>query len=522
MKKINIIFSFVFLISLQALAQKDPEVLSNSKEVGKNLLTSQPVRAKEYTFQDRIHDFQVDTVNNQITIQLRGLSKNGKWLDNRGRVVRYDTEAKKVLWSKKISYQAENLEQTGGVTLHSTGRKSYSLDNSTGQELWEVKNSLLFADAVDKIGIGYKIQPLKAKENTLEGIDLTNGRPIWQREINREYSWNEVFYLNDSTLLIGASGLHAVNIFDGTGWDYNTVTGKKDYTAAAVGTGLGIAAGLLTGTYAVSTGHNLVRDVVSNILLDSANIYFASRKDLVRLNREGEVLWQKSLPDDITSKSTIFRSGDDLVMVNRGYAFMGYRQLDFGTPFIAAFDVHTGDQKYLKSLESGKKDMINAVHLKDGELLLLFNDRVSKFSVEDGELIKDKKFNTEAYGELNYFVGEQVFVERDNLFHSLPNSDTSKHYLYTGTGRILILNSDLELVDEIKAEAEDVYINYVNRDDKRFLAKENKTIVIDPNGKKIAEFSASRNSIFLNGKLFDAQENSFLEIDLENIIINDL
>jgi outer membrane protein assembly factor BamB len=179
MKKIGLSVILMFLISLQGLAQKDMEILWNSKEVGKNLLTGESVMAKEYTFPERIHDFQVDTVNDHITIQLRGLSKNGKWLDNKGKVVRYDPEEKKVLWSKKIAYQLENLEQTGGVTLHSTGKKSYSLDNATGKELWEVKNSLIFADAVDKIGIGYKIQPLKAKENTLEGINLTNGQPIW-------------------------------------------------------------------------------------------------------------------------------------------------------------------------------------------------------------------------------------------------------------------------------------------------------------------------------------------------------
>lgn len=515
MKKIHFMVILMFLISLQGFAQKNIQILSNSREAGKNLLTGQSVTANEYTFPERIHHFQVDTVNNHITIQLRGVSKNGKWLDNKGRVVRYDPEENKVLWSKKISYQLENLEQTGGVTLHSTGKKSYSLDNATGQELWEVKNTLIFADAVDKIGIGYKIQPLKAKENMLEGIDLNNGRPIWQREISRDYGWNDVFYLNDSTLLIGAAGLHTLNIFDGTGWDYNTVTGKKDYTASAVGTGLGIAAGILTGTYVVSTGHNLVSDVVSNVLIDSANIYFASRKDLVRLNRQGEVLWKKNLPDDMTSKSMIFKSGDDLVMVNKGYAFMGYRQLNFGTPFIAAFDMNTGEQKYLETVTTGKKDMIKEISIKGEELLLLFKDHVSKFSVDTGQLLNDRKFDTEAYGELNYFIGEQVFVQRDSLFLSLPKLDTAKHYLYAANGRVLVLDADLNVESEIKSEAEDVYVNYLNRDDQRFIAKENRTFVIDPDGRKLAELSASGKAVFLNGKLYDAQDNSFLEIDLE-------
>jgi hypothetical protein len=88
----NLIISFLLLVSFQALAQKEITVLTNTREVGQNLLTGEPVKANELTFPDRIHDFQIDTVNNYLTVQLRGLSKNGKWLDNKGNVVRYDTE----------------------------------------------------------------------------------------------------------------------------------------------------------------------------------------------------------------------------------------------------------------------------------------------------------------------------------------------------------------------------------------------------------------------------------------------
>ena len=204
-------------------------------------------------------------------------------------------------------------------------------------------------------------------------------------------------------------------------------------------------------------------------------------------------------------------------MVNLGYAFMGYRELDFGTAFIASFDIKSGDQKYLKTVTTENKDKIRAVDLNNGELLLLFKDHVSRFTVEDGQLLQDQKFHTEVFGELKYFVGEQVFVQKDNLFHSLQNSDAAKHYLYTGTGKILILNSNLELVETMDTEAKAIYINYFNRNGKRFLAKENRTFVIDPEGKKLAEFSASRNAVFLNGKFYDAQENSFLEIELENL-----
>ncbi len=516
MNKTTIISLGLLLIAFQSLAQKEITVITNTKEVGKNLLTGEPVRANELTFPDRIHDFQIDTVNNYLTIQLRGLSKNGKWLENKGSVVRYDTDERRVLWSEKIAFQLASIEQFGSFTLHTTGGKSFCLNNETGEQLWEVKNSILFADPVAKIGLGYKLQASKGKENILEGIDLTNGQPIWQREISREYSWNDIFYLNDSTLLIGASGLHTLNIFDGTGWDYTTVTGKKDYTASAIGTGLGIAAGLLTGTYAASTGHNLVRDVVSNVIIDSLNIYFASKEHLVKLNREGKAIWQKSLPSDLTSKSRIFKSGENLIMVNRGYAYMGYRQLDFGTPFIASFDISSGDQNYLVTVSNEKKEIIKGLDQNDDSLFFVYNDHVSKYAISDGQQIIDQSFNIEEFGELNYFMGDQVFIQRDSLFLSLPQMDSSKHYLYTNSGTVLILNSNLEI--ENKIEAEDFYIFYLNKNDKKFIAKGNQTYVIDTNGNKVAEFLASSKSTFLNGKLYDTQELSFLEIDIKEII----
>lgn len=516
MNKTMLILLGVFLIAFQSTAQKNINVLTQSREVGKNLLTGEAVKANEFTFPERIQDFQIDTINNYLTIQLRRISKNGKYLKNKGHVVRYDTDERKVLWSQKIPFQVANIEQFGSITLHTTGGKSYCLNNETGEPMWEVKNSLVFADPIDNIGLGYKIQTYKNIENTLEGFDLNNGETLWQREINREYSWNNAFYLNDSTLLIVAAGLHSLNIFDGTGWDYYAVTGKKDYTAAAVGTGLGIAAGLLTGTFAASTGHNLVREVVSNVIVDSLYIYFASKEYIVKLNKQGEIVWKKPLPDKLTSKSWIFKSDENIIMVNRGYAYMGYRQLDFGTPFIASFNMLSGTQNYLVTVSDEKKETIRGLDIYNEELFFVFKDHIAKYAISTGQQLLEQAYNIEEHGELNYFIGEQVFVQKDSLFLSLPQMDSTKYYLYTKNGSTLILNSDLEVVDEMVTE--DFYIYYLYKNGKKFIAKNNQTYVIDTNGKIVAEFTASRGSTFLNGKLYNAQDMNLLEIDIREII----
>ncbi|NEN25245.1 hypothetical protein G3O08_17245 [Cryomorpha ignava] len=97
-----------------------------------------------------------------------------------------------------------------------------------------------------------------------------------------------------------------------------------------------------------------------------------------------------------------------------------------------------------------------------------------------------------------------------------PLDSIDKLYLHTNKGRVLTLNPNLKIESEI--ESEDFYIYYLNRGNKKFLSKESQTFVIDADGKKVAEFSASSRSTFLNGKLYNAQEMSFLEIDLKNIL----
>jgi outer membrane protein assembly factor BamB len=508
----------ILFTSNQGYCQKKIAVQIEKRNAGKNLFSGKTIEAKEYVFPERIHDFQIDTINKQLTIQLRGISNNGKWLKNKGHVVRYDTKENEVLWSKKIAFQVANIEQYGGVTIHSEAGKSYCLNNLTGERLWEVKNSLIFANPEKKIGIGYKLSASKGRENILQGINLTNGQSIWERAISREYGWNDVFYINDSTLLIEAAGLHTLNINDGTGWDYSAITGKKDYTASAVGTGLGIVAGLLTGTYAVSSGHDLVRDVVSNSIVDSLNIYQASKDHIVKLSKEGKIIWKTKIPNDLTSKSTIFKSDGNLIMINKGYAYMGYRQLDFGTPFIASFDIKTGKQNFLNTISDNKKEVIKGVDRVDNDLIFLSDERISKYSLANGQKLNERKLSSVAYGGLNNFIGEQVFVPKDSVFISLIKLDTNKHYVYTKTKKVLVLNSDLEILDEV--DLKNFYIHYLNRNKMKFIAKEKNTIVINENGQKIAELTASANAVFLNNKLYDAQENSFIEIILDNILNN--
>jgi hypothetical protein len=516
----KILFGFSLLITLTGFSQKNQiQVLSNENILGKSLVDSSIIKGFDYVFSDRIHETFLDTTTGFLTAQLRGLSKNGKWLNNTGNIVQYDIKNQKVLWSKKIAYQSSNLQQFSKTMIYTVANKSYCLDINTGNELWEVKNNIYFVDPIDNIGIGYKFKNSTGYSNELEGIGLKNGNVVWKRDLNREYGWNDVFYTNDSTLIVVAAGLHAINIKTGKGWDYNTITGKKDYTGTAAANTLGVAAGLLTGTFVMSTGHNLVGDLVSNTITDSFNIYFASKEQLVKIDKQsGEIIWKFPFSNDLASKSSIFMNDSIIFMINKGMAFMGYRQLDFGTPFFAAFERKSGKQIFF-SLINTKDDPILSYQIQNREIFLAFKNRIAKYSMETGNMITEKDFPKDNFGEIKYFVGNQVFITNQNGdLMSLPQSDSTKVFVFTSQSKILSIDSELNISKTI--EYDDLSIYYLRTKDFKFIAKDKKTLIVNNAGKRIAEIDATSNAFMISNTLYDIQDKSFITIDLSEMIKN--
>ena len=518
----RILIGLTLLIPAITFSQKtDFQVFHNEKVMGKNLVDNSQIKGSEYKFPDRIQETFLDTTTGFLTVQLRGLSKNGKWLKSKGHILLYDLNKKKLKWSKKIAYQVSSLQQFSSTMIFTVANKSYCLDINNGNELWKVKNNIYYVDPINNIGIGYRFKNLTGYSNELEGINLKKGNVIWKRELNREYGWNDVYYSNDSTMIVVAAGLHAINLNNGKGWDYNTITGKKDYTETIAKNAVGVIAGLLTGTSVIATGHNLVRDIVSNrLVVDSSYTYFASKEQLAKVDiQTGEVIWKHPFPSDLASKSSIFMNDSLVFMVNKGFAFMGQRQLDFGKPFIAAFDRQTGKQKYL-SIINEKKDAILGFRKLNNELYLVFKNRMAKYSIETGNLIIEKEFQQENYGELKYFVGNHVFIgNQDDNFISLPQSDSTKVFVFTNQKKTLSIDEQLNVTDTF--EYEDLSFYFLRTKDYNFIAKDKQTLIVNNEGKKIAEINATSKAFIIGETLYDRQEDSFIAIDLKEIIKNE-
>ena len=286
-----------------------------------------------------------------------------------------------------------------------------SLNIENGNKLWECKNDFYYVNQKKGIAIGYKNSGLAGSNHLLEGISLKNGNTIWKRELKREYGWNKKIQLNDSTLLVASAGLHTINIFNGSGWDYETITGKKDYSETIAKNTAGIVLGVLTGTYVTSSGPNVVSDVVSNIIIDSANFYIASKEKISQVDRQsGKINWSTNLPEDLTSKSNIFKNDSTLYLINSGFAYWGRKKIDFGQPFIMGLNINTGNELIFSTI-SDKKDFLLDFKVDNITVSMIFKDRMVIHSLKDGSILKSNTFNADKLGDLKFFVSSSIYIK---------------------------------------------------------------------------------------------------------------
>ena len=431
--------------------------------------------------------------------------------------MQYDTRKNALIWSKNLVYTNSSYNHLSNSIVVKRGQKSSLLDPKTGDLVWTTKHQMLPLDSLDNLGLGYKVTSSNIATDILQGIDFNNGNILWSREIKREYGWNHYFFLSDSVIAIVASGLHTINLWDGSGWDYDKITGEKDYTVTAATNIIGIATGLLTGTFIGATGYNLVSNVNSNPLIDSSAIVFASKEELVKIEQKtGEILWQSKFPPDFASKSTLIRNDSAVLMINSGYAHMGYRKIGYGKPFLAMYDLETGHPSYFAFMDVNK-DPIKGFKIVGDEVIFLFGDRIARYSLKKGNKILSRPFHEGMYGEILGFVGDQVYYQNNELeLIPLNEHDTSQLNIFTKTGKFLSINSNFNVEEEISRD--DLHLQYLTAKNLRFISVDEKTIILNGTGERVAEIKATSDASLTGNTLIDYSNNRFSVINLTDLL----
>jgi len=515
MKKTTVI-GLICFFAVSIYAQTNGLVPTEEIIIGRNFKTDADIKAKECVFPDRIESWYIDDSTKTMTLQLRGISDYGNVKNDTGRVIQFDLLNKQITWNKKIDYVLSYIDQYDKVLIKTTDNKSSGLNFENGEDLWSAKNTIYYVNSKLRIGVGYVYSALSGFTNTLEGIDLNTVKSIWKSDIKREYNLNDFVQLNDSVILISADGLHTVNLKTGQGWNYATYTGSKDYTNTVVSNIFDITISVLLGSeYEITTGYDLISDIVSNVLVDSAGIYVADMGSIVRIDYNGNVLWKSVLPKRMVSKSSIFFKNNLIYLVNDGFATYNNETVSYGRPFIAAFTKNDGKEVFLNNL-GYKKEQINAFEIQQDTIFLLSKKRIFKYSLKDGTELWEQIIKTDSLGELTGFAGSDLYIKSDSVSFKPILSDSTNIYVFTNKNKLLVFNNQLEFKSIIPDN--EIFYSFLESNGYKFLEIGNSSIVIDKNNKLVAELEISGNALLRGTKLYEAQGNSFVEIEMDQLI----
>ena len=206
-------------------------------------------------------------------------------------------------------------------------------------------------------------------------------------------------------------------------------------------------------------------------------------------------------------------------MVNNGYGIAAnnnvYKQVPEGKPYLASFNLKTGEQ-HLFTIIGDKKQQINGYKVKKDTVLLVFKNKISKYSLKDFSLISEKTFVLDSLKELKNFVSRLVYIKADATYKRLVSIDSTQNYVWSETEKVLKLNDKLEVMNEV--DVKQFYYLYLKTKDYRFIAKENETIVLDKADKIVATIQASSNAKLIGSKLYDTQKQNLVVIDLAGLI----
>ena len=468
MKKL---LSFLLLVSLMPIgyAQIIPDAIGNYVSVGRNLLNQSDIVAFKTTFDATINTAVFDSVSNTVLIDFRD--------DKTATTCYYDLENHRKKWEKTYKTADCAYSKTGRLLFCFQGNSISLIDEETGSPKFSIGRGLraLVASSEENWVLCATERSVVRGTKDLHRIDLNTNSKVWKRKLVVDQDLVLQSKLNDSVFLFIGDGLHAVNENDGSGWSCKLVTEETDHYYS-------YASGLI--------------NVYSPPYVDTTSIYMAGANEVVRLDHQGNPIWRTKLPKAKTSHSMLTVFDDLLVMVNQGLAtirFYGMKvKVKWGKPFIAAFDINSGDMIYFHE-RSKHADYILDALVKDGFVYVVLADKeghqsVEKYMIDNGSLMYKMEMTSvmsQAAGELGPFVGKDLYTRVDSALVRLIEVDTVGIYVETEMG---VLHVDPELKNPEMYYSNEFYHYWGKSGGLRLFLHGDKTSALDADDREVAVF----------------------------------
>ncbi len=518
------LFTLAFFLSAQFLFAQPVTINTTLVNVGYDFVHNIPIACTQFNFDYDIEKYDLDTAKNEILVVLKKVMTNRTM----GGIALIDLNTGKVKWSHKlISFDVVFTKDMYQVI---TENKIYCHLRENDDLLWERKTDekYLLPSAF-----------LTYKDKSISRIDPKTGDFLWQekRKINPA-SFSNAGYLNDSTILLSASGLHTFNINNGTGWNYDLRTTEKDYSGLIVGNILGVAFGVFTGFYIISLGGPQIYHSGSGTLFDSSNIYTTSRDELICLNTKGEKQWginyntyipfckdNNGMGDDDKNAnnrsrvnigiSVIYKRPNTTVLFAKGFIYKGVKQTKVRTSkaFLAGYN-DTGKTIFYTSL--GDEQFITETETYGDTLMIAYKDSMALYSLATGG-----KLAAANYQALGVKTFGQPFVAR-NYFTLNPDSSYTPltqtypgYYFGAAKDETQAVGVDPFAQKTQLVKKTDLKYQVAQVSDWHYLSAGGYNAIVVQNKKKIATITLGPKAQFYQGNIMCADDHQLTVINKE-------
>lgn len=483
MKYILSLLLSISMISSYAQSVSD-QLAVEEFEIGKTAAGA-PIKATKYKTAFPIYRFNFDSNSKMLFLILRKVRNNV--YKNTGYIIAFDIISKTIKWHKAIedghfefSFSKDNILQKGNNNY------STCYDKETGMKKWSKGHDFYYTSPTDNYSISYRGNY----------INLNTGEIVEKRKFNGKYGWNDIESFNKENIIVACGGLHFINKSNGSGWDYDLITGSSDYTkehiarTAAVAA-VGVAIFALTGVGVIPTGEGpqSVTQECSYILIQDKHVYFASKNELICIDSNGKKKWGATLPADTAANSIIWANGDNIIMLNNAYGLLNGNPVWRGEPFLASFNAKSGIRSYFNVVEA-EKYIISSLAIND-TLLLHCGNFIHKYYIPSGTIVTSKKTENTQLTTYAYFIKpEDYFLKTSNHCESLQQKYPGDYFLESRNHNIIHISNDFLPLDTISAR--NIWVSYRKEENTNFIQNDGATILLE-NG----DLKATLNSAYI-------------------------
>ena len=438
------------LLTLLVLPLKGQTIVQGNDTIGMMLMDSTFVMSPYLDFGRPVYSMQTSPQQDYLLMMFRDVSKDGKKWKKSGEIGLLRLSDRELMWTHPFNYNTTSflLTRRGVVTITTSGKVTM-LSKETGNTVWQRQFTPVQVDDSTGVIVGYG----SATSNRLFAYSIDTGEELWSQKVPREknWGWDNAVRTDSLHWIVACDNLSRLNVATGEMEEYNTKTGVLDVKGVllqALVASVGAFAGAAVGGgyyYTPVYGNNIINGLHSNIWQVDSSFFFADRQKVARLDSLLRPQWETELPPKTATRSLLVSDDSLLYMFSFGMGYSGLAPKKMGRPFIAAFDIKTGEQKFINML-SMKKDIVYDALITPKCTYMMFDDGLAYKSDLCDSTVTIVPWDEAQYGKLRRITQDTIYIYYPLRQNFQPYAfDGQNCPVMTDRGDIYIVNEKLDI-----------------------------------------------------------------------------